>query len=69
MARRHYASMEGEGLVLDPRFLMAEYTFDIMLRQRQVCVCVCVYVYVSTFVCLAFGVKGSKKKKTVHSRV
>jgi hypothetical protein len=35
-ARRHYAAVEGDQLVLDPRFLLAEYVFDILLRDRQV---------------------------------
>ena len=36
-SRRHYAGVAQGCLVLDPRFLIAEYVFDILLRDRQVC--------------------------------
>lgn len=39
-SQRHYAQSEGEGasatLALDPRFLLSEFLFDILLRRRQV---------------------------------
>eukprot|EP00048_Salpingoeca_helianthica_P023358 m.23852 g.23852 ORF g.23852 m.23852 type:complete len:4219 (+) comp8583_c1_seq1:2019-14675(+) len=37
--RRHYADAStGNEIVMDPRFLLAEYVFDLLLRERQVCI-------------------------------